>query len=225
MVEVDNMSRHDETGVAVDFDKWNSRYGAHELFYGSAANDYLVDKLSSLVLAGVLEGDVCPRRALTLGEGEGRNALELLRRGFQVTAIDGSQVAKDKAEAWAQREGFQIDYRVDDVLQADLVPAEFDVVVNIWLHMPSATRSRMWQRVREWVRPGGYVLIEHYRPEQLQYRTGGPPDVDLLTTEVELREAFHGFELLELQSVLRDIQEGSGHRGRSATVQLLARRV
>ncbi|HRK09196.1 MAG TPA: class I SAM-dependent methyltransferase [Pseudobdellovibrionaceae bacterium] len=216
------MSRH-ETGAKVDFDKWNSRYGAHDLFYGSAANDYLVAKLNQLTDAQA--NSPSPRSALTLGEGEGRNALELLRQNFQVTAIDGSKVAGEKAVAWAAREGFQLDYKVGDVLSAALLPPrQFDLVVNIWLHMPSATRLKMWQRMREWVKPGGHVIVEHYRPEQLNYRTGGPPDVDLLTTEVELREAFGDFEVIELKSVLRDVQEGTGHRGRSATVQLFARR-
>lgn len=215
------MSRH-ETGARVDFDKWNSRYGAHELFYGSAANDYLVAKLKQLATTQA----IAPlRTALTLGEGEGRNALELLRHKYQVTAIDGSQIACDKAVAWAAREGFQLNYQVGDVLSAAMPAAgQFDLVVNIWLHMPSATRRQMWQRMCEWVKPGGHVIVEHYRPEQLTYRTGGPPDVDLLTTEAELREAFGELEMIELQSVLRDVQEGTGHRGRSATVQLLARR-
>jgi 2-polyprenyl-3-methyl-5-hydroxy-6-metoxy-1,4-benzoquinol methylase len=206
----------------VDFDKWNSRYGAHELFYGSAANDYLVAKLNQLATA---QANATSRSALTLGEGEGRNALELLRQNYQVTAIDGSQVAGEKAVAWAAREGFQLDYKVGDVLAPELLSStQFDVVINIWLHMPSATRLQMWQRMCEWVKPGGHIIVEHYRPEQLTYRTGGPPDVDLLTTEAELREAFGSFEVIELQSVLRDVQEGTGHRGRSATVQLLARR-
>ena len=214
------MSRH-KAEVAVDFDKWNSRYGAHELFYGSAANDYLLEKLGQLAAASdPLES----LSALTLGEGEGRNALAMLRHNYQVTAIDGSQVGRDKATSWAEREGYQLNYQTADILSVGLTPNQFDLVVNIWLHMPSAHREHMWRRMQEWVKPGGHIVVEHYRPEQLNYRTGGPPDVDLLTTETELREVFASFEVLELRSVLREIQEGAGHRGPSATVQLLARR-
>ena len=45
--------------------------------------------------------DLPPGRALDLAAGEGRNAIWLARRGWQVTAVDFSQVALDKGRTLA----------------------------------------------------------------------------------------------------------------------------
>ncbi len=77
--------------------------------------------------------------------------------------------------------------------------------------------------MRQALAPGGLLLLEGYRPEQLGYRTGGPPIVENLYTEDLLGEAFAGLQILELTSYDAVIEEGTGHSGMSALIDLVAR--
>jgi hypothetical protein len=68
------------------------------------------------------------------------------------------------------------------------------------------------------------ILLHGYTPRQIEYGTGGPPQVDYLYTPELLRQAFGGFEIETLDAYDADLHEGSGHHGRSALIDLIARR-
>lgn len=68
------------------------------------------------------------------------------------------------------------------------------------------------------------MLLEGYRVEQLAYGTGGPRDPANLYTAELLREAFAGLEILHLAEYDAPIEEGSGHCGMSALIDLVARK-
>jgi hypothetical protein len=74
------------------------------------------------------------------------------------------------------------------------------------------------------VRPGGVVLLHGYTPKQLEYGTGGPAAVEQLYTEELLRGAFGNWEISRLVSYERELAEGERHQGRSALIDLIARR-
>ena len=74
------------------------------------------------------------------------------------------------------------------------------------------------------LRPGGTLLLQGYTPRQLEYRTGGPPVLSHLYTEAMLREAFAELDIVELRDYEAEVQEGSGHSGRSALIGLVARK-
>ncbi len=52
---------------------------------------------------------------------------------------------------------------------------------------------------------------------------GGPPCAELLYTPELLREAFAEMEILQLEEYERELQEGSGHAGQAALIDLVAR--
>ena len=74
------------------------------------------------------------------------------------------------------------------------------------------------------LKPGGVFLLEAYTPRQLRNGTGGPKDVDLLPSLAELCRDLHGMEILVGTELDRVVQEGTGHNGLSAVVQIVARR-
>ena len=82
----------------------------------------------------------------------------------------------------------------------------------------------MFDRIREALRPGGLLLLQGYGPRQLEYRTGGPPILENLYTAAMLQAAFASMEILELREHEEVIEEGTGHRGLSALVDLVARK-
>jgi hypothetical protein len=60
--------------------------------------------------------------------------------------------------------------------------------------------------------------------QQVHFGTGGPPDPEHLYTEALLAEAFADLDIEVLHSYDAVIAEGSGHAGRSAVIDLIARK-
>jgi SAM-dependent methyltransferase len=194
---------------------FDERYASDEYWYGTLPNDFLREQAAALPPRG---------RVLCLGEGEGRNAVFLAGQGFTVVALDASAVGLAKAARLANTHGVAI-----ATLQADLEQYAFgrgawDVIVSIWCHLPQPLRSRVHRDVVAALRPGGIFLLEAYTPAQLACKTGGPSDVELLMTAVTLRQELAGLEFEIAIEREREIHEGKGHNGRSAVVQVLARR-
>ena len=68
------------------------------------------------------------------------------------------------------------------------------------------------------------MLLQGYTPKQLDYKTGGPSAVENLYTGALLREAFADWEVILLREHEDVIEEGSAHAGRSALIDLVARK-
>jgi SAM-dependent methyltransferase len=77
---------------------WDERYRDPGYFYGTAPNNFLVSVIGRIPLV----------RVLSLAEGEGRNAVYLASRGYEVTAVDGSAVGLGKAQTLAAERGIEI---------------------------------------------------------------------------------------------------------------------
>jgi SAM-dependent methyltransferase len=193
---------------------WDERYAVREYFYGKEPNDFL--KLCSPHLDP-------GARILSLGEGEGRNAHYLLNLGHSLLCVDGSSVARDKALKLCEPYASGFEYRVEDLAHSHW-DGPFDAVISIWCHLPSQLRRKVHQSALAALKPGGLFILEAYRPEQIPLGTGGPKDPDMLLTPELLRDELPGLDFLILQETFRTVHEGEGHKGRSATVQMLARR-
>ena len=116
-------------------------------------------------------------------------------------------------------------YEVAGVYEWTWPEAAFDLVAAIFVQFADpAMRSFMFERMVRALKPGGLLLLEGYTPKQLEYRTGGPPQVENLYTEPMLRAAFEALDILELKQYEAELGEGSQHAGRSALIDLVARK-
>jgi SAM-dependent methyltransferase len=162
---------------------------------------------------------------LCLAEGEGRNAVFLAERGFDVTAVDQSAVGLQKAVALAVQRGVRIATVVADLADWNMDrPGGWGGIVSIWCHLPSALRARVHRQACAALQPGGVLILEAYTPEQLKFRTGGPADPDLMPTLAQLRSELAGLSFEVAHECQREVHEGRGHDGPSAVVQVVARR-
>jgi hypothetical protein len=93
--------------------------------------------------------------------------------------------------------------------------------VAIFAHFFRSDRRTLAAKIVKALAPCGVLLMESYRPEQIQHNTGGPKDVDLLPTLEEWKQDFGTLDLQILRNADREVREGSYHHGSSATVQLL----
>lgn len=198
-----------------DFTQWDERFSADGFFYGSDPNDFLRSQA----------GRIRPRGdVLCLGEGEGRNAVFLAAQGLRVTAVDGSQAGLTKLMKLAAEKHTSVETHCADLADFDMGIDKWDAIVSIWCHLPVVLRADVHARAVKALKPGGVFILEAYTPRQLQFKTGGPPVTELLMTLEALRSELPGLDFLHGVEIDRDIHEGRGHEGKSAVVQVVARR-
>jgi len=196
--------------------RWNERFGGDEYHFGTEPNAFLSSQAHRL-RAGM--------SALSVADGEGRNSVWLARQGLRVTAFDVSPVGVDKARRLAREAGVTVDHRVADINAWDWDAATYDLVVAIFIQFASpAERARIFAGMMRSLAPGGLLLLQGYTPRQLEYKTGGPGVAENLYTADLLRGQFAALEILHLAEHDSEIQEGRGHSGMSALVDLVARR-
>ncbi len=195
--------------------RWNERFSAPDYIFGTAPNAFLASK-AALFKPG--------QRALCVADGEGRNSVWLAEQGLEVSAFDISPVGVAKARKLAAERGVRVAYEVASVYEWSWPQARFDVAAAIFVQFADpAMRSFLFDRVARSLRPGGLLLIEGYTPKQLEYKTGGPSQIENLYTAELLRSSFPGFEILELREYEAELEEGSKHAGRSALIDFVAR--
>ena len=194
---------------------WDERYDEGRFAYGDAPNDFLVEGADLLA----------PGNCLCLAEGQGRNAVWLAGQGWDVTAMDQSQVGMARAQELAQARGVTIRTEVGDLTSYDLGVGRWNTIVSIFGHVPSTLRKSVHRRVVAALAPGGTFLLEAYTPAQLDAPgIGGPRDSDMMPTEADLHEELAGLEFLVSRELMRAVNEGEYHHGESAVVQIVARK-
>ncbi len=181
--------------------RWNERYAAKELVWSAGPNALVAAELA----------DLPPGRALDAACGEGRNGLWLAELGWQVTAVDFSEVAIDKARQIAERRGLVVDWRVADLSAEPLPEGAFDLVVVLYLHTDPAERSRWLPRLVRSVAPGGTFFYAGHDPANIEHGFGGPQDPDLLPSAAEICRALPDFEIIRADVVERAVTADPGH--------------
>jgi len=195
--------------------RWNLRFAEPDYIFGTAPNRFLASK-KGLFRKG--------ETALCVADGEGRNSVWLAEQGLEVDAFDFSPPAVEKAKRLAAERGVHVRHEVAGVDDWRWPRAAYDVVAAIFVQFAGPDmRGRMFARMLEALKPGGLLLLEGYTPKQLEYRTGGPSQVENLYTAPMLREAFRDLEILELREYEDELEEGERHTGRSALIDLVAR--
>ena len=160
--------------------------------------------------------------ALCVADGEGRNAVHLARLGLAVTSFDLSQTAVARARDLAAQHGVTLATSVSDWAAWDW-SRQFDLVVGIFIQFADpALRVQQFADMQKATRAGGHIALHGYRPEQVALGTGGPPHAANMYTDALLRDAFAGWRIDRLASYERDVQEGRGHSGKSALIDLVA---
>ncbi len=195
---------------------WNDRYDRPDYLFGTAPAVFLTEQAEWL-RPGL--------RALAVADGEGRNSVYMAAQGLDVVAFDAAEVGLDKARRLAAARGVTVDFRLSDIESWDWDAAPYDLVVAIFIQFADpALRARIFEGMTRALAPGGVLLLHGYRPEQVDYGTGGPPLRENMYTEEMLRAAFADLEILRLESYDREVQEGEGHSGMSALIDLVARK-
>lgn len=194
---------------------WNERFSADDYLFGKEPNAFLL-RQKARFSPGM--------KVLAVADGEGRNGVWLASLGLDVLSIDGSRVALEKAKKLAEERKVSLKTECADWKEWPWPKEAFDAIVAIFIQFTGPEdRALIFERMKEALKPGGLLLLHGYRPEQLAYGTGGPKAVENLYTEEMLEEAFADMQIVEMKAYDAHIEEGAGHRGMSALIDLVAR--
>lgn len=195
---------------------WDQRYSEDEFAYGTQPNDFLKAEYARIPKGG---------KVLCLAEGQGRNAVFLAKQGYDVTAIDQSSVGLEKAQQLAADNGVSITTQVADLAEYQLGQQAWDGIVAIAAHVPPALRKKVHAQILPALKDKGIFILEGYTVRHLEMEgVGGPPNKDLLLSLDELKSELNGLEFEIAQEVEREMSEGKYHQGKSAVVQVVARK-
>jgi len=125
----------------------------------------------------VEERVIVPGRVLELGCGTGADAIYLARQGFEVTAVDSSPLALERARVRAEREDVLARFVLDDVFEFAPTAGDFDLVYDAgFYHFIRRTDlSSLLDLLWRVTSPGSYYLT--LAGSTRERSTGGPPQV------------------------------------------------
>ena len=156
----------------MDSGAWDERYATSELVWSAVPNQFVAAELA----------DLEPGRALDVACGEGRNAVWLAERGWRVTGVDFSDVAIEKAAAFATARGVDVDWVVDDVVAYAPEPGAFDLVAVLYLQLPHDELAAALRHAARALAPGGTIIVLGHDSTKLADGSGGPLDPAVLFT-------------------------------------------
>lgn len=198
---------------------WDKRYSGEDFGFGTDPNAFLAAQADRLK----------PKmRALVPGDGEGRNGVWLAGQGLIVDTVDVSPVGVAKARKLAAERGVAINAAVADLLTWAWPQNTYDIVAALYVHFFDADRPRMHQAMLGALKAGGLLILEAFRPEQLElqklHHSGGPRTADMLYSKAKLAGDFTGATILHLEEKDVELTEGHRHSGLGAVVRAIVQK-
>ncbi|MCZ7583415.1 MAG: class I SAM-dependent methyltransferase [Deltaproteobacteria bacterium] len=154
---------------------------------------------------------------LDVGCGTGDNAIELARRGFDVTAIDAAPTAIERARAKAENKGISVRFLNTDALSPDLDGARFQTVIDSGLfHVFSDEERPLFEKMlAEKLEPGGSYFLLCFSEHETR------PDGPRRVTQTEIKGTFQkGWRVHSIETALFDnVLYDSGARAWLAKIE------
>jgi cyclopropane fatty-acyl-phospholipid synthase-like methyltransferase len=202
--------------MSEELQRWEERFSTPDYHFGTEPNAFLKSQ-ERLLKPGL--------KTLAVSDGEGRNGVWLAELGLEVHTIDFSPSGVAKARALAAKRGVTIRADQVDVHSWDWPVAAYDIIVAILIQFsPPAQRTKVFNGIKTALKPGGLLLMQGYRPKQLEYGTGGPSQVEQLYTRELLQDAFGDFASLDIKEHDSVMNEGVRHIGMSALIDVIGRK-
>lgn len=198
-------------------DFWNDRYGRDEYAYGKEPNVFFKEQLALLQ----------PGKILLPAEGEGRNAVYAAEKKWQVSAYDWAENAHKKAMQLAEEKKVNIDYQICSLSDLNFEPESFDALGLVYVHFPNAIRPLNFDRLTNYIKPGGSIILEGFSINHLLYQAkqssvGGPKSDDFLYSIEDMKLHFNGYRFKTLKQQVITLEEGNCHVGETEVVRMHA---
>ena len=180
---------------AVRADEWDRRYEAG-LQWSPGPNALVAELLT----------DLPPGTAVDLAAGEGRHALWLAERGWEVTAVDFSAAGLTRGQGRAGAD--RVRWVAADVLGWTPETDGLDLVLVAYLHLREPDMSSLLTRAVGWLRPGGRLLVLGHDVANISGGVGGPQEPAILHSVDRLAPVAALLEVDRLEQVRRETADG-----------------
>jgi SAM-dependent methyltransferase len=166
--------------------RWDAVYHqSKDYVYGKEPAPFLVESLPLLPARG---------RVLDLAMGEGRNAVFMAKKGYQVLGVDIAEEAVRRAHRLAREHKVGIKTVVADLTNYKITPDHYDVILVI-----EFLDRKLIPRIKAGLRKGGVVVFENHTVGNLKYNK--TEQKEWLLEEGELRKLFEDFHVLKYREV------------------------
>lgn len=197
----------------MDRQQWDERYAGTALLWSAEPNRFVVEELAGLP----------PGRALDLGTGEGRNAIWLAERGWQVTAVDFAAAGLAKAAKLAGARGVTVTWVEADLREYRPEPEAYGLVLLAYIHLAGGEFTALLETASSALAPGGTLLVIGHDQDNLAHGYGGPQDPEVLHSADAIVAALPGLEVRRAGQARRPVQADEGGRVAIDTVVRLQR--
>ena len=164
-----------------DQDRWDNRFRGRKFALGKKANPFLRRHIGRLPKG----------KALDIATGEGRNAVFLAQHGFDVDAVDISEMGLRKARRLAKRMNVKINLILADLDSHQIGKERYDLIADFYF-----LKRRLIPKIKKGLKRGGKVIFETYILEHRNLKTKGPKDPKYFLKPNELLTFFKGFRIL-----------------------------
>lgn len=196
--------------------EWDRRYADREQLWSGTPNGALVAEVEGMT----------PGRVLDVGCGEGADAVWLARQGWEVTGLEVSGLALERAASHARDAGVEIRWVHAGLAEAGLPPGSFDLVSAQYpalLRTPDAAAERALVAA---VAPGGVLLLVHHAGMETRRPEDGDFDpADYVWPSMVAALLDEDWEVEAHEERPRVAPEGGAGAHHHADVVLRARRV
>lgn len=199
--------------------RWDLRYSESDFAYGKTPNLFFKAWLPKFT----------PGKILMAAEGEGRNGVYAAALGWDVTAFDLSEEGKRKAMELAAEQEVSLTYLVGHLDQLHFDKDSFDAIGLVYAHVEAPDKSAFHRKLDQYLKPGGLLLFEAFSKNHLAYlknnpAVGGPKDPEMLFSVAELQSYFKNYEVVLLEEVEIELNEGNYHIGKGSVIRFVGRK-
>jgi tellurite methyltransferase len=167
---------------------YNKIYAENEVTFGGGKPEQIVVDILKYRHDGTV---------FELGAGEGRNSLYLASKGFDVTAVDLSEIGIEKIRKAAENQNISLKTEVLDI-RAHEIEGTFDIFVSTFVlhHLLRDEALRVLQMMQEHTSSNGLNVISIFTKEG-EFFKDNPETNNFYANLEELRKFYEDWEILE----------------------------
>ncbi|WP_127717761.1 bifunctional 2-polyprenyl-6-hydroxyphenol methylase/3-demethylubiquinol 3-O-methyltransferase UbiG [Halobacteriovorax sp. HLS] len=167
---------------------WDKKFSGDDYLYGKAPAKFLSENYTYIPFAA---------KVLDVGMGEGRNAVFLARKGYNITGVDISAVAVRKARKLANEYGIRINTVVSSMEDFNSEGELYDAILVFYY-----VDRKLNKKLVEWLKPGGILIYESHTKRQKTIAGNEKYEDKYLLREGELLTMFPDLRILNYEEPL-----------------------